>query len=89
MLIFSILTPSIISLLDKDCAVAVLLDTNDEEKKEKESEKKIGEKDLFAGPFEMNNGLFFHLTEAENTEYLLFNTDYKAEIFLPPPEKLV
>ncbi len=90
MLIFSILAPSIIPLLDKECAVAVLLDTNnDEEKKEKESEKKFGEKDLFAGPFDMNNGFFFQLTEIENTEYLLFNTDYKAEIVLPPPEKLV
>ncbi|SNY94820.1 hypothetical protein [Flagellimonas pacifica] len=89
MLIFSILTPSIISLLNKDCAVVVLLDTNDEEKQEKESEKKIGEKNLFAGPFDMNNGLFFDLTEVENIEYLLFNTDYMAEIFLPPPEKLV
>ncbi len=89
MLIFSILAPSVIPLLDKDCPVAVLLDTNEEEKKEKDSEKKFGEKNLFTGPFDTNNGLFFQLTEVESTEYLLFNTDFKVEIILPPPKKLV
>ncbi len=88
MLIFSILTPSIIPLLDKDCAVAVLLDTNDEEKKEKEAEKKIGEKDLFSGPFSMDGDFFLQLANAENTEYLFLHSDFMAEILLPPPEKL-
>ncbi|MGX1927870.1 hypothetical protein [Flagellimonas sp. 2504JD4-2] len=89
MLIFSILAPSIAPLVDKECAVAMLMDTNDEEKsKDKEAEKKIGEKDLFSGPFSMDGDFFLQLANAENPDYLFLNSDFMVEILLPPPEKL-
>lgn len=90
MLIFSILAPSIAPLVDKECAIAILMDPNDEEKsKDKEAEKKLGEKDLFLSLFSVDGNFFLQLSKAENTEYLFLDSDFMAEILLPPPQKLV
>ncbi|MEM9647097.1 MAG: hypothetical protein AAF969_01355 [Bacteroidota bacterium] len=90
MLIFSILAPSVVPLVDKDCAVAVLLDTNEEEKsKEKESEKKFNEKDLFLNQYAVNGSVFIQFQESETIEYLLLNSDFQGEIVLPPPQKFI
>lgn len=76
--------------MDKECAVAILFDANEEEKKkDKESEKKFGEKDLFLNQSTLTGNFFLQNQESENTEYLLPHSDFKAEILLPPPEKLI
>lgn len=89
MLVFSILAPSIIHLMDRDCSVAVLMDNNDEEKKENESEKKFGEKDLFLNSVVMDSDFFPESSFVQDTEHQFSTSDYLAEIFLPPPQQLV
>ena len=90
MLIFSILAPSVITLADRDCAIAALVDTNDEEKKqEKESEKKFSEKDLFFGKIETSSNYFLQGKNSVQKGYILKPSDFKAEILLPPPEQLI
>ncbi|TMU55251.1 hypothetical protein [Flagellimonas algicola] len=90
MLIFSILAPSIAPLVDRDCSIAIHMDSGDEEKKsEKESEKKFGEKDLFLSPFSSDNNFFDQYAKVENTEDPSLLSDVTTEILLPPPEKLV
>nr|WP_299386583.1 hypothetical protein [Allomuricauda sp.] len=90
MLIFSILAPSVAPLVDKDCSIAMHLDSGDEEKKqEKESEKKFGEKDLFMGPFSTEHSFWNQRTTVENSENPSLHSDVMREILLPPPEKLV
>ncbi|PWL40037.1 hypothetical protein DKG77_04205 [Flagellimonas aquimarina] len=90
MLIFSILAPSIAPLLDKDHDLAVLIDANEEEKsKEKESEKKFDEKNLFLNYFASSNSVFFQNCLQGWDKYIFSNSDFKADILLPPPRKLV
>lgn len=90
MLIFSILAPSLIPLLDNDYDIVVLIDNNEEEKsKEKESEKKFDEKDLFLNSFASSDSMFFQKTNQDCNRYLFSNSDFKAEILLPPPRKLI
>ncbi|RDY59673.1 hypothetical protein [Flagellimonas nanhaiensis] len=90
MLIFSILAPSIITLVDRDCAIVALVDKNDEEKKQdKESEKKFSEKDLFLGKIETSSNYFLQGKKSVQKGYILKHSDYKAEILLPPPEQLI
>lgn len=88
MLTFSIMAPSLLPLLHKDCAIVFLADTGEEEKKsEKESEKKADEKDLFlnsssfsqfAVPFQITSGY---------VEYSIFDSDFVGDILLPPPRQ--
>lgn len=88
-LIFSVLAPSIMPLMDKDSAIVILMDNNEEEKSnEKESEKKFSEKDLFLNHFAVNGSFFIQSNESEDTGYLFLISDFKAEILLPPPENL-
>lgn len=90
MLIFSILAPSIAPLVDRDCSIAIHMDSGDEEKKsEKESEKKFGEKDLFPGSFSSDNNFFDQGASVENNEDPSLHSDVLTEILLPPPEKLI
>ncbi|MCL6267371.1 hypothetical protein [Flagellimonas myxillae] len=90
LLIFSILAPSIVPLIDKDCPIAVFLDSSEEEKsKDKESEKKLGEKDLFLNSESLTNNFLGLNIKAEDTENLCMHSDVMTEILLPPPEKLV
>ncbi|MEO9512259.1 MAG: hypothetical protein ABJN84_06155 [Flavobacteriaceae bacterium] len=87
MLIFSILAPSIAPLLDKDYDTFVFLDSNEEEKNnEKESEKNFDEKNLFLNYVLVTKRFFVQNKTLENVGYLFFNSDSKAEIFLPPPK---
>ncbi|MDC6365280.1 MULTISPECIES: hypothetical protein [Flavobacteriaceae] len=89
MLIFSILAPSVISLVDKDGAIAVLVDSNDEENnQEKESKKKFEEKDLFLHGL-VTTGNFLHKKEKSvHKKHVFLHSDFKAEILLPPPQQL-
>lgn len=90
MLIFSILAPSLIPLLDNDYDIVVLIDNNEEEKsKEKESEKKFDEKNLFLNSFASSDSMFFQNLNQGCNRYLFSNSDFKADILLPPPRKLV
>jgi len=90
MLIFSILAPSLIPLLDNDYDIIVLMDNNEEEKsKEKESEKKFDEKNLFLSSFTSSDSMFFQNPNQGCNRYLFSNSDFKVEILLPPPRKLV
>ena len=90
MLIFSILAPSVITLVDRDCAIAALVDNSEEEKKpEKESEKKFSEKDLFLGQIETSGNYSVQGKNSVQKGYILKHSDYKAEILLPPPEQLI
>ncbi|UII81770.1 hypothetical protein [Flagellimonas sp. CMM7] len=90
MLIFSILAPSLTPLLGDDYDIAVLIDVNEEEKnKEKESEKKFDEKNLFLNSFASSDSMFFQNPIQSSNRYLFSNSDFKAEILLPPPRKLV
>lgn len=90
LLIFSILAPSILPLVIKDCPIAILLDTSDEEKKkDKESEKKMGEKDLFYNSNALAQSFFDQNSKAEETGHPSMHSDVMAEILLPPPEKLI
>ncbi|TAI47726.1 hypothetical protein [Flagellimonas allohymeniacidonis] len=89
MLTFSIMAPSLLPLLHKDCEVAFLVDTGEEEKKsEKESEKKADEKNLF-----LNNSGFsqtpisFHIASGY-IEHSIFDSDFIGDILLPPPRQM-
>ncbi|WP_420320731.1 hypothetical protein [Flagellimonas sp.] len=86
-LIFSILAPSFVSLLDKDYAMVIIADSGEEENnQEKESEKKIDEKDLFVTYVSTSNHFKEQGNKLEVVGYLFANSDFKEDIFLPPPE---
>lgn len=86
MLIFSILAPSVVPLLEKDYDIFVLLDNSEDEKsKDKESEKKFDEKDMFLSNSLVSNCDFFQNQVQNYTTYVSFNSDFKADILLPPP----
>ncbi|WP_139063734.1 hypothetical protein [Flagellimonas eckloniae] len=89
MLIFSILAPSVLPLLDKDYDMFVFLDNSEEEKsKEKESEKKFDEKDMFYTNSLVSNCDYFQNQSQNYAIYINFSSDFKADILLPPPRKL-
>lgn len=77
-------------LLSDKCDIVVLMDTAEEEKKkEKESEKKFDEKDLFLNQ-NIASSNFFALRKAfDPSRYLFSNSDFRPEIHLPPPKKLM
>ncbi|MGW9684388.1 hypothetical protein [Flagellimonas sp. 2504JD1-5] len=86
-LIFSILAPSFIPLLDKDCEVVAIADPGEEENnQEKESEKKIDEKDLFVTYLSPSHHFGEQGSKLEVLGYLFANSDFKEDILLPPPE---
>ncbi len=90
MLIFSILAPSLIPLMDKEFDIAVLVDANEEEKsKEKESEKKFDEKNLFLDDSSSSNSLYLLNSGQDFSRYVFSNSDFKAEILLPPPQEFI
>ncbi|MEL7270056.1 MAG: hypothetical protein AAGL34_10805 [Bacteroidota bacterium] len=85
-LISSILAPSLLSILDLEKDIVVLVDTSEEEKNtEKESEKKSDESDLFFNTLG-------HLTAFSELNPVLkmqdaFHTglDFIGEVNVPPP----
>ncbi len=90
MLIFSILAPSLAPLIDEEFDIAVLVDSGEDEKnKEKESEKKFDEKNLFLDDSSSSNSLYLLNQDQGFSRYVFSNSDFKAEILLPPPRELV
>lgn len=90
MLIFSLLAPSVVTLLDKDCSIAFFMSPEEEEKKnEKESEKKFDEKNLFLASFQFSTYFDCQEQNLAAIEYLPTKLDYKADILVPPPRGLV
>ena len=85
-MVFSILTPSLLSVLDENSEIVLLTDTNEKESQsEKEAEKKFDEKDLFLNNIHFGNS---HLIQARvlcHSKYVFHNSDFIVDIILPPP----
>jgi len=87
MLIFSLLAPSILPLLDKGCDISLVVDTSGEEKNtEKESENKFDEKDLYLSLAFPVKSVSVQNKKMGDVRYFFFNSDFKVEIPPPPPE---
>lgn len=95
-ILFSVMlvTPSIITMLDFDCEISLLIDTNEEEEKEgnegkegKESSKDLEPKILqeyvtnlsFISSYNSNNLEFYYNSYSSNF----------LELFSPPPESIL
>ncbi|MCL6274111.1 hypothetical protein M3P19_08820 [Muricauda sp. 2012CJ35-5] len=90
LLIFSILAPSVIQLVDNDSPIAILMDSSEEEKNnDQESEKKMGEKDMYLNPCSLAQNIIDQNSRAEVLEQSFILLDATSEIFLPPPEQMV
>ncbi|MEZ4809704.1 MAG: hypothetical protein R2819_05030 [Allomuricauda sp.] len=90
LLIFSLLAPSIVTLLDKDSNIAFFMSPEEEEKKnEKESEKKIDGKNLFLTHFVSSDHFVSQERDLASSGYLPSVLDYEADILVPPPRRLV
>lgn len=90
MLIFSILAPSVLPLLDRDCELMAYVDTPEEKKgKEKETEKKFDEKNLFLDQISSLDGTLDSNKNISDTGYRFSVLEFHTEILLPPPRKLV
>lgn len=77
-------------LLSDKCDIVVLMDTGEEEKKkEKESEKKFDEKDLFLNQYASSDNFIALRKAFDPSGYLFSNSDFRPEIHLPPPQKLI
>lgn len=78
-----ILAPSVISLLDKKADITVFFNVNEEENKEKESEK-----DNKLKVFQVDNSekSLLALSKNYNKPYKEGYCKYFAELHLPPPE---
>ena len=88
-LVSSILTPSLLPIIDEDIDIVLLTDTNEEEKQgEKESEKKFDEKDLFLNNFQHIYSDLIQSREHTHLEYVVHNSDFVLDILLPPPRKV-
>ncbi|MEM9362925.1 MAG: hypothetical protein AAGA43_09825 [Bacteroidota bacterium] len=86
LLVSSILTPSLLPILDESCDILILADTNEEEKQgENETEKKFDEKDLFLNNFTLTDSNLIQPKVHFHSEYILHNSDFIDEILLPPP----
>ncbi|MEM8845501.1 MAG: hypothetical protein AAGD17_00235 [Bacteroidota bacterium] len=86
LLVSSILTPSLLPLLDESFDIVILTDTNEEEKQgESETEKKFDEKDLFLNNFTFADSYLIQPQIHFHSEYILHNLDFIEEILLPPP----
>ncbi|WP_091865120.1 hypothetical protein [Pricia antarctica] len=85
--LFAIAAPSVITLIDVDKPV-VVSNINEEEHQE-QGKKSFDEKKV------VNNGLsdFSLLSQWQESilynPYLLRNSDHRAEIVLPPPERII
>ncbi|MEM9077722.1 MAG: hypothetical protein AAGC43_11810 [Bacteroidota bacterium] len=85
-LVSSILTPSLLPILDENCDIVILTDTNEEEKQgEKEAEKKYDEKDLFLNNFYLSNSLLVQIRTRYHLDYIRLTSDFVDDILLPPP----
>lgn len=89
MLIFSILAPSLVPLIGEDYEMAVLWDTGEEEKNsDNESEKKLGEKDLFLNKPHFSSTDFSQNEPEKFVCYFFSYSVFEADILLPPPEEM-
>ncbi len=85
-MVSSILTPSILSVLDKSCDIVLLTDSNEEEQQsEKEAEKKFDEKDLFLNNIGLIDSYMTQSQSHPHSEYVLRSSDFIVDILLPPP----
>ena len=86
LLVFSVLTPSLLSIVDEGSDLLVLTDTNEEEKQgEQEAEKNLDEKDLFLNNFGFTNSSVVQRQKHLHSEFTLFNSNFVVDIHLPPP----
>ena len=89
LLVTSILTPSLLSILDESCDIVLLTDTNEEEKQsESETEKKFDEKDLFLNNFQLVHSDLIQAQFHGHSIYLAHNSDFVEDILLPPPREI-
>ena len=85
-MVFSVLTPSLLSIVDESTDLLVLTDTGEEEKQgEQETEKKLEEKDLFLNNFSFTNSFVDQRRKHLPSEFTLFNSNFIVDIHLPPP----
>ncbi|MEM8762336.1 MAG: hypothetical protein AAGD88_00890 [Bacteroidota bacterium] len=86
LLISSILAPSLLSILDIEKDLVVLVDTSEEEKNtEKESEKKSDESDLFFNTLG-HTAAFSELNPIFKMQYAFdLGLDFIGEVNVPPP----
>jgi len=88
MLVISILAPSVEALCNSNHDNALVMDLNEEENNKKESEKKFDQKELFFSTYIEKTALFITQEITNSQTKLLSNSDFSAEIVLPPPERL-
>lgn len=86
-LIFSILAPPAMNLFMAEDDVIVLMDTSEEEKREK-TEKELEEKILQFDFLSSQTSIVFSKRKVA-VRYLENNVDFALEINLPPPKQLV
>lgn len=88
MLVISILVPSIEALCTANHDNVLVMDLNEEENNNKESENSFDLKELFFFNYKEKTCLFSIQELVNNQILLLSNSNFSAEIVLPPPERL-
>ena len=87
-LVFSILAPPIETLLYSQSDSTVILDFNEEENNQKESDNEYGEKNLFFASAHLPLRFQEYTLSLNQTSYRLLHTNIPQEILSPPPEQL-
>ncbi len=85
-MVFSILTPSLIPIIDESGDALVLTDMNEEEKQgEKEAEKSFDEKDLFLNNFNLTGSSPVQKQNHSHSKFTVLSSSFIVDIHLPPP----
>ena len=89
LLVVSILAPSIETMCKSSYDNILLMDFNEEENSNQETEKKFEEKDLFFSSIPEKGNFYFTKEITKSQTSLLPYSDFFYDIKLPPPKKLV
>lgn len=87
LVIFSLLAPAVLPLIEGVDSIFMVVEINEENQK-KESKKELSEKDFFVPGSHLPTTSQFTGSSAENFAYLEKHLTVATEIDLPPPEVL-